>query len=133
MRKVCSVAGCEEVSLPDAPHCEMHSQRAAERLAERRAAAQLGAQAKASRRLYGLARWRRESAAFLKLQSNVLCVDCLDLGAVVPATDVDHIKPHKGDPKLFFDRTNWQALCHACHSRKTAGEVFHGKAPGVGK
>ena len=36
------------------------------------------------------------------------------------ATDVDHIRPHKGDPRLFFDRGNLQALCHGCHSRKTS-------------
>lgn len=29
----------------------------------------------------------------------------------------DHIIPHRGDPKLFFDRRNLQALCaHPCHS-----------------
>ena len=34
-------------------------------------------------------------------------------------TDVDHIKPHRGDLKLFWDRSNWQALCHRHHSMKT--------------
>lgn len=37
-----------------------------------------------------------------------------------PVTDVDHIRPHKGDARLFFDRGNCQGLCHRCHSRKTA-------------
>lgn len=37
-----------------------------------------------------------------------------------PATVVDHITPHKGDQKLFWDRKNWQPQCHPCHSRKTA-------------
>jgi 5-methylcytosine-specific restriction endonuclease McrA len=27
------------------------------------------------------------------------------------ATIVDHIKPHRGDQNLFWDQTNWQALC----------------------
>jgi 5-methylcytosine-specific restriction protein A len=36
------------------------------------------------------------------------------------ATCVDHIMPHKGDMKLFWDRKNWQAACASCHSRKTA-------------
>lgn len=39
-----------------------------------------------------------------------------------PATDVDHIVPHKGNHELFWDRDNWQALCHHCHSVKTATE-----------
>jgi 5-methylcytosine-specific restriction protein A len=40
----------------------------------------------------------------------------------VQATVVDHIKPHQGDPELFWDSENLQALCAPCHSRKTASE-----------
>ncbi|AWB48891.1 HNH endonuclease [Gemmobacter aquarius] len=32
------------------------------------------------------------------------------------ATLVDHIKPHKRDPVLFWDKSNWQPLCITCHS-----------------
>lgn len=39
----------------------------------------------------------------------------LKLGRYVAATVVDHIVPHRGDMKLFWDRDNWQALCKACH------------------
>jgi len=39
------------------------------------------------------------------------------------AVVVDHIIPHRGDLALFWDeKNNWQALCHRCHSRKTARE-----------
>ena len=41
--------------------------------------------------------------------------DCRTCGK--PASLVDHITPHKGDPVLFWDRTNWQPLCTPCHSR----------------
>lgn len=35
----------------------------------------------------------------------------------------DHIKPHRGDRALFFDATNLQCLCKACHdSKKQAAE-----------
>ncbi|WP_308302390.1 HNH endonuclease signature motif containing protein [Bacillus sp. V5-8f] len=44
-----------------------------------------------------------------------LCVEC---GR--PGTDVDHIKPHKGNQALFWDSSNWQTLCKPCHSHKTA-------------
>lgn len=131
MFKVCSFAGCEEVSLPDSPHCSEHAADAATKLAARRAAAQKSDQAQLGRKLYSLPRWKREAHAFLT--RNPLCVDCLDLGAVVPATDVDHMLPHRGNRQRFFDRSNWQALCHPCHSRKTAHEVFHSGVPGVGK
>lgn len=73
----------------------------------------------AARRGYG-SKWRQARASFLK--KHPLCVECLKNGRYVPATDVDHIVPHKGDKKLFWDRNNWQALCHECHARKTAKE-----------
>jgi 5-methylcytosine-specific restriction protein A len=47
---------------------------------------------------------------------------CDDDGRTTPATLVDHIVPHRGDPTLFNDDTNLQSLCDACHSRKTAIE-----------
>nr|WP_246414712.1 HNH endonuclease signature motif containing protein [Yoonia ponticola] len=33
------------------------------------------------------------------------------------ATTVDHIKPHRGDKVLFWDKNNWQSLCTSCHNR----------------
>ena len=41
---------------------------------------------------------------------------------IVRATVVDHIIPHKGDQKLFWDTRNWQPLCKPCHDKKTATE-----------
>ena len=35
------------------------------------------------------------------------------------ATVVDHIIPHRGDDALFWDQSNWQALCKKCHDKKT--------------
>ena len=32
------------------------------------------------------------------------------------ATVVDHIVPHRGDKRLFWSQSNWQALCTHCHS-----------------
>lgn len=37
-----------------------------------------------------------------------------------PATDVDHVIPHRGNERLFWNEQNWQALCYECHSQKTA-------------
>ena len=45
------------------------------------------------------------------------------------ATEVDHIRPHRGDRRLFFDRANLQPMCRSCHAQKTAREVL-GKGPG---
>lgn len=66
-------------------------------------------------------RWQKESKAYLI--RNPLCENCLNEYDVIrAATEVDHIIPHKGDMKLFWDETNWQGLCKSCHSKKTAEE-----------
>lgn len=56
--------------------------------------------------------WDKEAKAFLAAFGQ--CTSC---GA--PATVVDHVTPHKGDQRLFWDRRNWQPLCASCHGRKT--------------
>lgn len=62
--------------------------------------------------LYG-SRWQRTRAGFLK--KHPICEMCRQIARTTAATVVDHIKPHKGDLKLFWDRNNWQALCKHCH------------------
>lgn len=65
-------------------------------------------------------RWRKASKAYLK--DNPLCVYCKKEDRLTPATEVDHIIPHGGDMKLFWNKSNWQSLCKKCHSKKTALE-----------
>ncbi|WP_337513237.1 HNH endonuclease [Ruminococcus sp.] len=60
-------------------------------------------------------RWQRISRQYLR--QHPLCVRC---GR--PAQVVDHIVPHRGREQLFWDESNWQALCKACHDRKTGEE-----------
>lgn len=66
------------------------------------------------------AKWRRYAASFLR--RHPLCVRHEERGRVVAAKVVDHIVPHRGDPALFWDATNHQALCVRCHNAKTARE-----------
>lgn len=65
-------------------------------------------------------RWSKARTEYLS--SHPWCVECRDHGRRVLANEVDHIIPHRGDMELFWDRNNWQGLCRACHSRKTARE-----------
>ena len=69
----------------------------------------------AYRRGYG-PRWAKYRKMYIS--QNPLCITC---GR--PATDVDHITPVTGpeDPTFFLPSAH-QALCHSCHSRKTAAE-----------
>ena len=53
-------------------------------------------------------RWREARAIFLK--QHPLCAFCQAEGKIVPATVVDHIIPHRGDQRLFWDQTNWESL-----------------------
>lgn len=50
-----------------------------------------------------------------------MCADCIKRGIITPATDVDHIEPHRGD-RVKFWTGELQSLCKECHSIKTARE-----------
>jgi 5-methylcytosine-specific restriction protein A len=70
-----------------------------------------------TQRGYGY-RWQQARKGWLA--KHPWCVDCEAIGRNhVLATDVDHIIPHRGDKDLFWDRNNWQSLCHMHHSAKT--------------
>lgn len=66
------------------------------------------------------AKWSKASKAYLA--ENPWCAECLKSGRRTRATETDHIIPHKGNLILFWDHSNWQPLCHSCHSIKTARE-----------
>jgi Restriction endonuclease len=82
------------------------------------------------RRLYHTARWRKGRALFLA--EHPLCEYCRRQGRTTAAAVVDHIKAHKGNEQLFFDVTNWQALCRDCHDRVKQGEEHGRLMPGAG-
>lgn len=58
--------------------------------------------------------WDREAKAFLSLPVNRLCA----CGCGRTANVVDHKTAHKGDMRLFWDRSNWQPMHKGCNSRK---------------
>lgn len=68
-------------------------------------------------------RWRKYRTSFLA--RHPLCNNPFHHHAptdVVPAIQVDHIIPHKGDTRLFWDKKNHQALCRACGAYKSSVE-----------
>lgn len=119
---VCCYPGCFRKAMPGSRYCEEH-QGANDKYYESR---------RLTRTQRGYSnRWLMAARMFLA--AHPFCVECARRGMVTAATEVDHIIPHKGNMKLFWDRSNWQPLCHACHSRKTALEDGgFGRDPGGG-
>ena len=76
------------------------------------------------------AKWARMSKAYRRLHP--LCVYCLQFGKTTAAEVVDHIEPHNGTVGLFWDQSNWQPLCKACHDSVKAKEEARGYAVGCG-
>lgn len=103
----CRHPGCPELVEPGRLYCEAHRPLHPE------------VTRPAAKRGYNR-RWQKVSKAYL--QAHPLCVECMKNGRYVRATVVDHIKPHRGDQRLFWDEENWQALCKECHDRKTLTE-----------
>ena len=73
---------------------------------------------KAGQALLNSQAWRRASKAFLAV--NPFCVTCKKKGLDVFASQTDHIEPHRGDPEIFWDESNWQPLCGPCGAEKSA-------------
>jgi 5-methylcytosine-specific restriction protein A len=57
--------------------------------------------------------WQKYRLDFL--ERNPLCVLCRERGIVRASCIVNHIIPHGGDPILFRDTNNHEALCKPCH------------------
>ena len=108
----CAHPGCAE--LVDGGLCSEHRRHQDAQRRNRR-----GSQ------LYKTQRWLRLRRIVL---SEVLVCQCRGCDGLhrhqpcyKPATDVDHIVAVSADG-AEWDRANLQALCHACHSRKTRNE-----------
>lgn len=105
----CAARGCPALTPAGQTRCDEHRrERKREYDRQRGTAAERG---------YG-SRWQKARKRYLR--RNPLCVKCLEDDVTREATVVDHITPHKGDCDLFWDRSNWQALCKPHHDRATA-------------
>jgi 5-methylcytosine-specific restriction protein A len=110
LKKFCNRQGC--LNLTQDRYCEAHQSMNRAYDDQRESAAKRGYDS----------RWRKAREGYLKRHPLCACDDCKRLPVPLPATVVDHIKPHRGDKVLFWDRSNWQPMAKPCHDRKTAKE-----------
>lgn len=104
-RRPCRYPGCPEFCEQGQVFCKDHMEWSDDRL-----------RGGSDSRGYNT-QWRKTRSAYLR--RHPLCVECQKQGKLSPATIVDHIIPHRGDQMLFWDESNWQALCKRCHDQKT--------------
>ena len=95
---------------------------------------QRSAEAQAFRHLYNRARWKGPNGRRAQqLQAEPLCRMCAQAGRITPATVADHIIPHRGDERLFWEG-ELQSLCDAepwrCHSSRKQKIEKLGYEPG---
>ncbi len=90
-------------------------------------------------------KWQKARQGYLK--NHPYCVECEKQRIVERSTVVDHKVPHKlkeandsgvtqlidKAKQLFWDKSNWQALCKSCHDKKTARQDGGFGRVGAGK
>ncbi len=76
---------------------------------------------------YKTARWARRRAS--QLTTEPLCRFCKDEGRTTAAEVADHVIPHRGDERLFFEG-ELQSLCKRCHDSTKARIERGGSMPG---
>lgn len=72
------------------------------------------------RRMLQSSRWIRYRLAYLS--EHPYCEQCLKMNVRHIAEDIDHVRPWRFFPDLFWQPENHMALNHVCHSRKTNEE-----------
>ena len=115
LARACTTFGC-----PNTQPCPQHARPTTGRRSRVTQQAYDQQRGSAASRGYG-GKWRKARLAYLA--HHPLCRPCQAAKRVTVATIVDHIVPHKGDMRLFWDHDNWQPICQPCHDTKTWQEA----------
>lgn len=81
---------------------------------------------------YNLARWKAKPHGLrwqVLVEASFTCCRCHQIARCAKGSDMvaDHITPHRGDPALFWDRSNLQCLCKTCHDTAKQAEERRGR------
>lgn len=102
-RRVPRICACQKV-VPAGERC------ACQITQERARKARHDARRPSARERGYTAEWERARADYLRQHPF-----CMHNRCGRPATVVHHVKPHRGDKRLFWDRSNWMPACQPCH------------------
>jgi 5-methylcytosine-specific restriction endonuclease McrA len=64
---------------------------------------------------YKSIRWTKGMRPSVLARDQGLCQPCYRTGRIQVASVVHHKTEHKGDPTLFWDAANCEAVCKPCH------------------
>jgi 5-methylcytosine-specific restriction enzyme A len=109
--RACTQPGCRAFTVFRSDFCEAHQTKDS-------GDARFRTRRPEYKKLYNKKSW--EQLRIYVLNRDPICKICNREGSYI----ADHIKDHKGDPLLFFDRNNVQGVCKPCHDKKT-GETSH--------
>lgn len=82
------------------------------------------------RKWYSLARWKRLRMQVLERDMFTCQCGCARLEGDTSQLVADHIKPHRGDPDLFWDPLNLQTMFKPCHDRLKQREEHRARSRG---
>lgn len=122
LKKLCAYPGCFRPTDIGEKYCSLHRAKGKahdEQVRQKRLNAFRKPSRSSTQLGYGY-RWQMLRNRFIA--QHPYCEECMKRGVLTMATDVDHVKPHHGDPRLLYDEENLQSLCKSCHSRKTVKE-----------
>lgn len=119
----CPHPGCGVLVGYGTTYCPIHQaeyeQRRRDSIERKASSKRYDATKRPEAKFYHSTRWARLRKWFIR--KNPLCVHCMRDGRVTAARVIDHVV-EIADGGQRYDIDNLQALCHACHNRKTADE-----------
>jgi 5-methylcytosine-specific restriction protein A len=112
--KVCMRPGCPEL-IESGGYCYKHKRETTRNYNQYARDPEI-------QKLYNSGRWKHERRVFLNTHPLCECEECKLNDRTTAATMVDHKIPHNGDVKLFWDKSNWQAMSLEHHNIKTKAD-----------
>lgn len=118
VKKQCNHAGCKILIPYNETYCSKHKRKPRQSDADRYE----NRKAKGGKyfEFYHGKKWTKASQLYRI--NNPCCEDCLLDGVIKKADVVDHVQEIRDHWELRYDETNFRALCHYHHNKKTREE-----------